>query len=177
MRNRHRVWHARAMTRWYQLEPADAALFGSAPHVYRYEKRYAAPPAQVWESLASDDSLAAWGPSVTELRWLTPRPFGVGTTREVVLAPGLARVRERYFRWDEGRGYSFAVYEANLPIFRRFAEDYTLDADGDGTRFTWTVAIEPKSVLKLPFRAISPVLKAAFGRLAADGERYFAKPR
>lgn len=165
------------MTRWFPLEPADAGLFDSAPHVYRFRKRFAAPPDRVWESLTSDASLAAWSPMVTDVKWLSPRPFGVGTEREVVLAPGLTRVRERYFRWDEGRGYSFAVFAANAPAFRRFAEDYVVESDGgDGTLFAWTVAIEPKGALSLPFRALSPILKAAFGRMAADGQRYFAKP-
>jgi carbon monoxide dehydrogenase subunit G len=163
------------MTRWYAVEPADANFFTSAPHVFRYSKRFAAPPERVWESLTSDESLAAWSATVGHLTWTSPRPFGVGTTREVVLAPGLARVRERFFRWDEGHGYSFAAYEANLPAFRRFAEDYEVEPDGDGTRFTWAVAIEPKWPLALPFKPLAPVLKLAFGRLAADGERYFAR--
>ncbi|HYO02762.1 MAG TPA: SRPBCC family protein [Mycobacterium sp.] len=166
------------MTRWYAVEPADEALFTSAPHVFRYTKTLAAPPEKVWESLASDESLAAWSATVSAVNWLSPRPFGVGTTREVVLAPGLSRVRERYFRWNEGRGYSFAVYEANLPVFKRFAEDYVIEpegADGKATRFTWTVAIEPKSGFSLPFKPLAPLLKLAFGRMAADGERYFAR--
>lgn len=29
-------------------------------------------------------------------------------------------------------------------MLRRFAENYVLEPDGDGTSFTWTVAIEPK---------------------------------
>jgi carbon monoxide dehydrogenase subunit G len=163
------------MTRWYAVEPADANFFTSAPHVFRYSKRFAAPPEKVWESLTSDESLAAWSPTVSSLTWLSPRPFGVGTTREVALAPGLVRVHERYFRWDEGRGNSFFVYEANAPVFKRFAEDYEVEPEGDGTRFTWTVAIEPKGVLALPFKALAPALKLAFGRLASDGERYFAR--
>ena len=162
------------MTRWYPLEPSDAGVLASAPHVYRYRMQYAAPPEQVWGSLASDASLAAWGPSVKEVNWLSPRPFGVDTTREVVLAGG-ARVHERFLRWDEGHGYSFAVYEANVPVFRHFVEDYVVEADGDGTLFTWTIAIEPKGAFSLPFKVLSPVLKAAFGRTAADGKRYFAK--
>ena len=71
-------------------------------------------------------------------------------------------------------GYSFYVYEANAPLFRRFAEDYVIAPDGDGTRYTWTVAIEPKSALRLPFMAFAPVMKAAFGKLASDGQKYFA---
>jgi polyketide cyclase/dehydrase/lipid transport protein len=162
------------MTRWYPLEPADADFLSSAPHVFRYEKRFAAPPEKVWESLTSDESLAAWGPTVKEVNWTSPRPFGVGTTREVV-APGGARVRERYFRWDEGHSHSFAVYESSLPLFRRFAEDYVVEPVGADTLFTWTVAIEPKGAFAIPFRLVAPAVKAGFGRLPSGGQRYFAK--
>ena len=165
------------MARWYAVEPADEGFFTSAPYVFRYSKSFAAPPATVWDSLVSDESLAAWSATVSAVNWLSPHPFGVGTTREVVLAPGLTRVRERYFRWDDGRGYSFAVYEANLPVFKRFAEDYAVEPEGDGgsTRFTWTVAIEPTSAFAMPFKPLAPLLKLAFGKLAVDGERYFAR--
>lgn len=166
------------MTRWFAVQSADERVFTSAPYVFRYERTLAASPEAVWESLASNESLSAWSSTVSSLTWTSPRPFGVGTTREVVLAPGLARVRERFFRWDEGRGYSFAAVEANLPVFKTFAEDYVVEphgADGASTRFTWTVAIEPKSAFALPFKALAPVLKLAFGRMAADGERHFAR--
>lgn len=163
------------MTRWYPLESAEAGIFDAAPHVYRYRLHYAAAPAEVWHSIASDESLAAWGPAVKSVDWRTPRPFGVGTEREVVLAGGLARVRERFFRWDEGRGYSFAGFEASFPLLRRFAEDYVLEPDGDGTLFTWTVALEAKPRFRLPVRALSPVNGFTFGRMAADGKKYFAR--
>lgn len=162
------------MARWYPLEPTDATVFDTATHLFRYQKRYDAPPDIVWASLASDRSLADWGSSVSELTWTSPRPFGVGTTREVALALNLARVREHFFRWDEGEGYSFYVHEANAPLFRRFAEDYSLKPDGTGTLFDWTLAIDPRSALRLPFQVLAPVLKAAFGRMAADGQKYFA---
>ncbi|MCV7284798.1 SRPBCC family protein [Mycolicibacterium wolinskyi] len=158
------------------LESADADFFTTAPHIFTYRKRFAAPPQQVWESLVSDESLAAWGPSVKEVNWLSPRPFGVGTMREVVLAPGFARVHETFFRWDDGRRYSFTVDEATIPSLRRFAEDYLVEPAGEGqTQFTWVVAIEPKPAFALPFRVLAPAVKATFGRLASDGQRYFAR--
>ena len=53
------IWHAlQTTTRWYPLEPTDASFLDSAPHVFRYRKRYAAPPERVWESLASDASIS-----------------------------------------------------------------------------------------------------------------------
>lgn len=128
----------------FALDSADDAFFGSAPHVFTYRKRFAAPPEQVWASLTSDESLATWGASVKSVDWLSPRPFGVGTTREVALAPGLVRVHETFLRWEERVRHSFYV-----------------------------VAIEAKPALAVPFKALAPVLKVAFGRLADDGERFF----
>ncbi|WP_041781839.1 SRPBCC family protein [Mycolicibacterium chubuense] len=160
------------MTRWFRLQSADAEFFDSAPHVFRYERHFAATPERVWESLQSDQSLSAWGKTVSSLTWTSPRPFGVGTTREV--GTGGTRVHERFFRWDEGSGYAFYVYEANVPLFRRFAEDYRIEPDGVGTRFTWLVAIEPVRAMRLPFTVLAPIVKAGFGRAASDGQRYFA---
>lgn len=159
----------------FALEPADEAFFGSAPHIFTYRKQFAAPPEQVWDSLTSDESLAAWGSSVKSVNWLSPRPLGVGSTREVALAPGLVRVHETFFRWEEGRRYSFSVDYASVPSLRRFAEDYLLDPVGEGrTQFTWIVAVEAKPAFAVPFKAVAPVLKAAFGRLADDGVKFFA---
>jgi hypothetical protein len=162
------------MTRWYPLEPADDEFFSSAPHVFRYQKRFAATTEQVWESLTSDISIAAWSPAIKKVTWTSPRPFGVGTTRDVT-PPGGSTMRERYFRWDEGSSHAFYVYESKLPIFKRFAEDYVVEPDAAETLFTWTVAIEPKNAFRLPLKVLAPVLKAGFGQIPSGGQRYFAK--
>src|SRR5690349_20115858 len=147
----------------FTLKSVDPDFFTTAPHAFRYVKRFAAPPQRVWESLTSDESLAAWGPSVTNVTWLSPRPFGVGSSREVTLAPGVVKVHETFFRWEDGRRYSFAVDHANIPTLHRFAEDYLVEpAENGQTQFTWIVAIEPKPAFALPFKALAPVVKATF---------------
>jgi hypothetical protein len=163
------------MTRWHSLEPADAGTFGTASQVYRFPIRLHVPPARVWESLASDESLAAWGLGVRRLTWTSPRPFGVGTNREVVLPLGFMTVREHFFRWDEGSGYSFYVEAANRPGLRQFAEDYVVEPDGDGALLTWTIAIEPKRRLAPVMTVFGPVNKVAFGQFATGAKKYFAK--
>jgi hypothetical protein len=162
------------VTRWYPLQPADEDFFTSAPHVFTYQKRFAAPPQAVWESLISDDSIAAWGSTLKSVDWTSPRPFGVGTTREVAPPVG-PRMRERYFLWEEGRRHAFAAYESTASLFTRFAEDYLVEPDGDATLFTWVVALEPKSRLALPVRLLAPVIKATFGKMPSDGQRYWAE--
>lgn len=162
------------MTRWYPLQPADEDFLTSAPHVFTYQKRFAASPETVWDSLVSDDSIAAWGPTLKSVTWTSPRPFGVGTTREVAPPVG-PRMRERYFLWEEGRRHAFFAYESTAQLFTRFAEDYLVEPDGADTLFTWVVALEPKSRLAVPVRLLAPVIKATFGKMPSDGQRYWAK--
>jgi len=162
------------MTRWYDLEPADAAIFSTAPEIHRFPVRLAVPPARVWQSLQSEESLAAWGRGVRSLTWTSSRPFGVGSTREVTLPLGVATVRERFFRWDEGRGYSFYVEQCDRPLFRRFAENYVVEADGSGSLFTWIIAIDPAPRLAPVARFGRPVNRVAFGQVARSAKKYFA---
>jgi len=165
---------------WHRLEPADRSLFASAPQVYRFPVVLAAPPARVWESLTSDASLAAWpmGPGLSfRVRWTAPRPFGVGTTREVRLPLGLLSLQERFFRWDEGAGYSFFAEQANRPGLRRFAEDYALTPAGTGTLLTWTVAVEASTRTSRVLGPAALFSRVALGRTAAAARRYFEDDR
>jgi hypothetical protein len=84
-------------------------------------------------------------------------------------------MRERYFLWEEGRRHSFAVYESTANVFTRFAEDYLVEPDGDDTLFTWVLALEPRDRLALPVKILAPAIKAAFGKMPSDGQRYWAK--
>lgn len=166
------------MATWHRLEPADASFFASAPQLHRFLIDVDVSPERVWESLASDESIAAWplgrGLSVG-LRWTSARPFGVDATREVTLPLGLATVRERFFRWDEGRGYSFFAEQINRPGFRRFAEDYAIEPRGTGARLTWIVAIEPDAHGARLGAVTRPLNRLAFGRTAHAGRKYFAQ--
>jgi hypothetical protein len=160
---------------WYPLEPVTESFFDTAPLRHRFVEELAAAPEKVWESLVSDGSVAAWGPGVKGVRWTSPRPFGVGTTREVTLALGAATVRERFFRWDEGSGYAFCAMQSNRPGLRRFAEDYVVEATATGSRLLWTIALETSPRLARVDPVVGPAAWALFGRHARDGKRYFAR--
>jgi hypothetical protein len=159
---------------WHRLDPVDESFFDAAPHRYVFPIDAPVPPERMWASLTSDESVAAWGRSVQSVRWLSPRPFGVGTTREVVLPLRSISVHERFVVWDEGRRYAFEVYEANRKVFRRFAENYVIEPRDGGSRLTWTVAMEPLPRLRRLVDLARPLNRLMFGRLAAEGRSYFA---
>jgi hypothetical protein len=161
-------------TRWHPLERPELSTFREASQLYRFPARFPAPPERVWASLVSERSVTEWGLGVRGFRWTSPRPFGLGTTREVVLPLGAMTLREEFFRWDEGRGYAFYVTEADRGWFRSFAENYELEPDGDGTLFTWTIAMEPNPALGRLMRAATPLNRMSLGLLTRAGTKFFA---
>ncbi len=104
------------------------------------------------------------------MRWTSPRPFGVGTTREVKALLGTTVLRERYFRWEEGRRHSFNVVETTSPLFKALAEDYLVEPRDERTcRFTWTIAVEPTAL----GRPAGPVNRALLRTLFTDTARHY----
>ena len=141
---------------WYQLVESDDGFLKSAPFRYENSVEVPAPPERTWELLTTDDTLVSWTRLVTSLRWLSPRPFGVGTVRELTLL-GLLTGRERYFRWEEGKRNSYSVVALSFPGIRRWAEDYIVEPTHSGSRLTWTLAIEPVPLLKPILLASKPI--------------------
>jgi hypothetical protein len=127
----------------FALQSCDEGFFETAPARYVAAMDVPLPADRVWADLTSDETLA-WCRAVSRVTWTSPRPFDVGTTRSVRLRGRLLVVDERYFRWDDGRRKSFCVVGASLPLFRRFAEDFVVEAIAPGSsRLTWTIAAEP----------------------------------
>jgi hypothetical protein len=127
------------------------------------------PAATVWAELTADDALH-WCRILDDVRWTSPRPFGVGTTREVKSLKGTSVLRERYFRWDEGHRHSFHVTESTSPLFKALAEDYLVEPRGeDACRFTWTVAVELTAI----GRPGKPVNRAILKTLFSDTARHY----
>jgi hypothetical protein len=150
------------------LERADEGFFASAPARYSDTFAIARPAGEIWGALVSDRTLD-WC-RILSIRWTSRRPYGVGTTRQAKLLGGVVRLQEHFFIWEEGRRYAFYATEANLPLFRRLAEDYVVEPDGpERCRFTWTVAIEPSAL----GRSGGPVNGAVFKRLFAETRSHF----
>lgn len=154
---------------WFKSDPVDETFFESAPMRLVAGFEIPRPAAEVWGELVSDDALH-WCRILDDVRWTSPRPFGVGTTREVKSLRGASLFREHYFLWEEGRRHSFYVVEASGPLFRAFAEDYLVEPRGaDACRFVWTVAFEPTAL----GRASTPVNRAILKTLFTDTARHY----
>ena len=161
------------MSHWYQMQPCDASYFDTAPHIYRFPMHLPVPPARVWESLTSPNSVADWTPLLKSVEWTSD--LGVGATRTVVLPLAAATMHEYFFRWEEGRRFSFHATEANRPLFRRLAEDYLVEPAPGGSLFTWTFALEGNRGSRLPLKALNPGTALFFRQMAHGAKGYFGR--
>jgi hypothetical protein len=131
----------------------------------------ARPASSVWDDLTVDDPMASYCRIISRIDWTSPRPFTTGTTRTVRSPGGLFVFDERYVRWEEGRRKVFVGVRMNLPLIRRFAEDYLVEPMGpDRSRFTWTAVWEPTAL----GRPIDAVTHALLSTLVPDIRRHFA---
>jgi hypothetical protein len=141
--------------RWYPLLETGDDFLETAPVRYLTVTDLPIAPDRVWAALTVDDTLVSWSRLVTAVRWTSRRPFGVGTTREVTILKFLT-ARERYYRWDQGQRKTFTAVEVSMPGLRRLAEDYVVEIMPGGSRFTWTIALQPHPML-------TPLLRLANG--------------
>jgi hypothetical protein len=156
---------------WFPARPVEEEFLDSAP--FRLAETFAIsrPAEEVWAELAGEHPLW-WCGLLRSVTWTSSRPFGVGTTRTVQTIGSAVLLKERYFRWEEGRRKSFHVFESSLPLFVRFAEDYLVEPQGESSsRFTWTIAIEPR-----PFaRPADPLNRALLSTLFRDTRRHYMR--
>lgn len=155
---------------WFKNDPVDAGFFASAPVRLSDTFQVARPATEVWSELTADDTLS-WCRIIDDVRWTSPRPFGVGTTRTVKALKGANVINEHYFRWEEGRRKSFYVVDGSAPLFKRFAEDYLVEPVSDSScTFTWTIAYESRPSMRLG----RPLNDRLLGTLFTDTRKHYA---
>jgi hypothetical protein len=152
------------------LTPVDESFFDTAPQRFSHTWEIDRPADSVWSELTGDQPLH-WCTGLS-IRWTTPAPFGVGTTR-VATVLGLVKLTEQFFLWEEGHRKAFFGAAMNLPLFAKLAEDYVVEPRGEtACAFTWTIAVEP-SLLGRPGAPLNGLL---FGQAFRDTGKHFRAP-
>jgi hypothetical protein len=155
---------------WFAARPVDESFFDSAPIKLADTFAIDRPASEVWAQLTAEKPLR-WCRVIDDVTWTSERPYGVGTTRSVRSLRGGNLLRERFFRWEEGRRKSFYVVEASGPPVRAFAEDYLVEPVTDGScRFTWTIAYEPHPLTRPTAALTNRLLRTLF----TDTRKHFA---
>jgi Polyketide cyclase / dehydrase and lipid transport len=152
---------------WYPIEQADDSLFATASLYHARSVEVPFPAEETWAALTGDGA-SNWTKGMKRLTWTSPRPFDVGTTREIEMGSGFI-LRERFFRWQEGRRKTFSAVEGTLNIFRHLVEDYVVEPTEGGSRFSWRWAAELNQPWASAKHSLDRYMFAPTGRSHIDG--------
>ena len=156
-------------SRQFSCRTVDLNFLDSAPVKIVNEVEINASPERVFRVFEDAESWPKWFKEIVNVEWTSPQPLGVGSTRTVTLKTMTAY--EKFIAWDAGKRFTFYFTAASQPIVHAFCEDYRLEASGEGkTKFTHTVAYEPRLLLKLA----GPIGKRHLGNMFRDGARSLA---
>ena len=162
-------WHPLAMQ---SCKPLTLADFDRLSDSFRFETVLDATPERVFEIFEDPDSWPVWANAITKVVWTSPKPFEVGTTRDVHLLGGLI-AHERFFVWEQNRKMAFYFVGTNKPAVVALGEYYEVEPLGDGrSRFVWRFAYEPKPFMRLFSPLTRPLVRLLTGGIVKGLERY-----
>jgi hypothetical protein len=156
------------------LRPVDLDFLETAPYRHVVTEIVRRPADAVFAAISQDPAgWGAWYPGFSHRgRYLTPPPHGVGAVREVTMLG--VRFREQVLAWDAPLRWAFFVDQASAPFATAFAEDYRVTAEGADTAVQWTLAIDPRGLVRRATPLMGAVLPRLFRRAMANLERRLA---
>ncbi len=146
----------------HRLAPVGLDFLAGAPVRFDYVAPLPAPVGAVFAAISADPSTWTWFPGLADARYESAPPFGVGTTRSVVM-DGVA-YRETLLAWDEPTRWAYRVDESSDATFRALVEDWVIAAEGDGSTLTWAFAVDPQPDLLELIRGAQEVIGEVFLR-------------
>ncbi len=158
----------------HHLEPVGLDFLSSAPVRFAYTAPLPAPADTVFAAISADPSTWTWFPGLTNARYESPAPHGVGTIRSVVM-DGVT-YRETLLAFDAPARWAYRVDESSDATFRALAEDWVIaDADG-GCTLTWTFAVDPRPELLEVIQGARDVIGGVFlGAMASFADHISAR--
>lgn len=128
----------------YEMKKVGMDYFQNCPFLFRSRVNIRCTPEQLFASFEDADSWPAWAMPITHVEWTSPKPFGVGTTRNVTMLGNLIGYEE-FLQWEPCTQMAFRFNQVNRDkVLLSFGEHYLVTDRGDGTvDLTWTVGMEP----------------------------------
>ncbi|KGI68008.1 SRPBCC family protein [Mycolicibacterium rufum] len=126
----------------HDCERVGLDFVDSAPYRFVSTVNLAITPEQLFEVLADETSWPRWASVITEVRWTSPPPRRVGTTRTVDMRGGITG-DEEFLAWEPFERMAFRFNAASTGSIAAFAEDYRVIRTPDGCHLTWIMAMKP----------------------------------
>ncbi len=127
----------------------DMNFFDECKHCFEATVDVNASAAAIFDCFEDAEAWPKWAGPIQRVEWTSPKPFGVGTTRNVHMSGDLVGY-EVFIAWERGERMAFCFTHASSSVIVAFAEDYQVTPLPEGgCRVTWRMAMENKGVSAL----------------------------
>lgn len=154
----------------FDCKAVDINFVETAPIRFVNQVELAVSPERVFSALEAEESWPKWFKTIKSVKWSSPEPHGIGSTRTLAFKGMTAY--EKFIVWEPGKRFTFYLTSMSAPFASAFCEDFQLEkSNGGKTKLTYTVACESGLILKLT----GPVGRWLFGSMLKSGVRAMAK--
>ena len=120
-----------------------------------------ATPEQIFDVLEDAHAWTEWALPIQKVEWTSPRPFGVGTTRNVHMMGNMIGYEE-FVEWEHGKRMAFTFVGCNKDATSKFLEDYRVTDLGNGScRVEWYMAMEVNGLSRHIMFLTRPIMRIA----------------
>lgn len=160
------------MTQVIECRPIDESFYESAPVRYVFERDFDVTPAALFAIFEDAESWPVFTPGIEKVTWTSDQPFGPGTSRTVLFTGGM-EVYEHFLIWEPGARMAFYFTGQTQRVWWSFGEHYAVQPlPGGRCHLTWTVAYDPRYVLRAIQPIVSPVMRLVLGKIATGMVQY-----
>ena len=159
---------------WFELRKEDLSFLERAPVAFACEAEVEAPCAAVFAAFVDPTTWSSWFPGVREASYPSGPPHGVGTVR--VAHVGGTRWIEELIAWDTETRFAYTITRATVPIARAQVESFDFEGAAARTRVRWTLACEPRLLMRLGAPIAPRVIRHVFHRAMENLRGHLASP-
>jgi hypothetical protein len=160
------------MAKRYPCERVDLDFVDTARYRFVSTVDLAITPEELFEVLSEADSWSRWATALADVKWTSPEPYGLGTTRTVTMRGGAVNDAE-FVAWEPYSHMAFRLNQSTSRGLAAFVEDYQVQETPSGCHIRWTVAITPRGLItRLGMFVGRPIMARVFQRFAGNLRRY-----
>lgn len=132
------------MSDYFSCTKVGVEFLDQTRNVFVAREIVKATPDQIFEVFEDAHAWTVWALPIQRVEWTSPKPYGVGTTRNVHMMGDMIGYEE-FVEWERGKRMAFSFVGCSKDATSKFLEDYRVtDLDNGSCRVEWYMAMEVK---------------------------------
>jgi hypothetical protein len=149
------------MSDYFNCTKVSVEFLNQTKNVFVAREIIKATPEQIFEVFEDAHAWTVWALPIQKVEWTSPKPYGVGTTRNVHMMGDMIGYEE-FVEWERGKRMAFSFLGCSKDATSKFLEDYRVTDLGNGScRVEWYMAMEVKGFSRHVMFLTRPIMRLA----------------